>query len=463
MQRAHDSTLALIETALDADSLRSAPEDLVHYGRDWTRVHSPCPSAVILPKDAEQLATALRLCNEGGVAVVPSGGRTGLAGGAVAARGEVVLSLDRLRRLEPVDATGATVCVGAGTVTQSLQEHCTTHDLFWPIDLAAKGSSQVGGNLSTNAGGLRVIRYGHARHWLLGLQVVLADGSLLQLGGANHKDNSGPDLKQCFVGSEGIFGVITGATLKLAPVPRRRAVLLFAVDKLESALEVLKAVRRSHFVCNAFEFFSQRCMDRLAEHRALRPPLEIAPYYLLIELDAPEQEALLAWCETILGPHASDGTVAQSETQAKSLWDLREGITESLAATGLPHKNDVALPIAALPAFCTSLESLFSERFSAYEVCLFGHLGDGNIHINVLKPRHLDGEAFHQQTPDLDRAIFALVRKHHGSIAAEHGIGLLKAAYLPLVKSPQELATLRGLKQRFDPRGILNPGKVLLA
>ncbi|HWL84502.1 MAG TPA: FAD-binding oxidoreductase [Polyangiaceae bacterium] len=438
--------------------------ELLEYGRDFTRVFAPNPSALALPRTTAEVAAILAFCNEHGLPVVPSGGRTGLAGGAVAAKGELVLSLSRMRRMDPVDILGGTVRVQAGAVTQAVHEHCEPHGLTWPVDFASKGSSQVGGNIATNAGGVKVIRYGLTRQWVLGLQVVLADGRVLELGGALEKNNTGADLRQLFIGSEGTLGIITEATLKLARRPDKLDVFLFAVRDLGSVLRLFREVRHAPYLVSAYEFFTAACLARLMRHRAVRAPFATpSPFYVLLELEgAPGTDALEPWLTSLFeGGLVDDGTLAQNSSEAAALWQLREGISESLSATGLPHKNDIALPISNLEPFCQDLERVFSARYPGLEICLFGHIGDGNLHINVMKPDAASKEDFLRQAKERDTELFSLVRAHQGSISAEHGVGLLKKDYLHYTRSEDEMALLRALKRTFDPKGILNPGKVI--
>ncbi len=458
--------------AIRSDLLSRDPSDLEEYGRDWTKVVAPAPSAIAFPKATDEVSRLLAVCNEAGVAVVPSGGRTGLAGGAVAARGEIVLSLSRMRRMDAVDTVGGTVQVQAGAVTEAVHQHCAPHGLTWPVDFASKGSSTVGGNIATNAGGVRVIRYGLTRQWVLGLEAVLASGEVLSIGGALEKNNTGLDLRQLFIGSEGTLGVVTEATLKLAPLPGSTTTMLLGVSDVASVLALFREARRAPFTLAAYEFFSQRCLDRLVSHRKLRPPTsEPTPYYVLVEAEGEgsteaDQARLLERLEPWLGGVlesglAKDGTLAQNGSQARDLWTYREGISESLSATGLPHKNDVSLPIAALDAFCAALDDVFARRYPGWEICVFGHVGDGNLHINVMKPDALDRADFFGKTKEADRDLFALVREHRGSISAEHGIGLLKKSFLSYTRSEGEIALMRAVKSTLDPKGILNPGKIL--
>lgn len=463
MSRLPEAFAAAIARDFPHDFLLEDPSDLAVYGRDWTKVIDPDPSAIALPRTTDEVSRLLRLCSEHHVPVVPSGGRTGLAGGAVAARRELVLSLQRMSRMSPVDELGSTVRVQAGAVTEAVHRHTAEHGLTWPVDFASKGSSQIGGNIATNAGGVRVIRYGLTRQWVLGLEVVLANGDVLELNGALEKNNTGVDLRQLFIGSEGTLGVITEATLKLTRLPERVDVFLFAVPDLAGVLSLFREARRGPFVVMAYEFFTERCLARLRRHRRVASPLSApSDYYVLLEVERGEPASLEEWIGSVFERGlATDGTLAQHSSQAAELWTLREGISESLSATGLPHKNDIALPIAELEAFCAELESFFETRYPGWEIALFGHIGDGNLHVNVMKPDDLDRETFLRRTHEADHDIFTLVKKHGGSISAEHGIGLLKKPYLPYSRSPEEIALMRSIKALLDPKALLNPGKIL--
>jgi len=394
---------------------------------------------------------------------VPSGGRTGLAGGAMACNGELVVSLTRMRAIRAVDAVGATVRVQAGAITQAVHEHCAEHGLTWPVDFASKGSSTVGGNIATNAGGVKVIRYGLTRQWVLGLEVVVASGETLELGGALEKNNTGVDLRQLFIGSEGTLGIVTEATLKLVRLPGKLDVLLFAVPDLAGVLRLFRETRAAPLTLAAYEMFTAECLARVVKHRKLRPPLEApSPFYVLVELEDASREAIETWVQSLFERGiVQDGVLAQTMAEARDLWALREGISESLSATGMPHKNDIALPIAALEAFSAELGDVFTRRYPGWEVCVFGHVGDGNLHVNVMKPEGMEKAAFLDRTHEADRDLLDLVKKHAGSISAEHGIGLLKKAWLPWTRSEADRALMRAIKKAVDPAGIFNPGKIL--
>ncbi len=448
--------------SLPADAVSRDPADLAEYGRDWTRVVAPVPCALALPRSTQEVAHLVKLCAEHHVAIVPSGGRTGLAGGAVAARGELVLSLARMRAMNPVDTLGSTVRVQAGAITEAVHRHCAEHGLTWPVDFASKGSSTVGGNIATNAGGVKVIRWGLTRSWVLGLEVVLASGEVLELNGALEKNNTGVDLRQLFIGSEGTLGIITEATLKLARTAPRLDVLLFSVRDLAGVVRLFREVRASAFVTSAYEMFTDKCLARVLEHRSLRAPLSsAASYFALVELEGATNDALEDWVQSLLERGVvEDGVLAQNGAEARDLWALRESISESLSATGFPHKNDIALPIAALEAFCAELGDVFARRYPGWEICLFGHIGDGNLHVNVMKPDDLDRAAFLARAKEADRDLFDLVKKYAGSISAEHGVGLLKKVWLGWSRTEGEIAVMKAIKRALDPENVFNPGKI---
>lgn len=454
-------------TQLGEDAVSVEPAELEAYGTDWTRVHAPRPSALVFPRDAEQVAAVVRVAAEHRVAVVPSGGRTGLAGGAVASRGEIVLSLDRIRQLDPVDPVARTVRVGAGAITQAVHEHAKPHGLTWPVDFASSGSSQVGGNIATNAGGVRVVRYGLTRQWVLGLEVVLPSGDVVALNGALEKNNTGLDLRQLFIGSEGTLGVITHATLKLSPLPTETRVALLAAEGLDAVLQVFARARaQPELVLQAFEYFSDPCLGVVLDETGDGPPFQARyPAYVLVELEAGAgadlDTAAEAWLTGLFEEGlVLDGALAASSSEAVRLWSYRERISESLSKTGFVHKNDVAIPVSRLPGFTGTLESTLAERYPDFGVFIFGHVGDGNLHVNIMKPAGMEKAAFLDRVHETDAVLFGLIRDHAGSVSAEHGIGLLKKAALPYSRTPAELQVLKSIKQALDPLGIMNPGKI---
>jgi len=460
-----DLRLAGLTARLPGLRLLSAPAELEYYGRDWTRRWTPAPLAIALPASVDEVQEIVRWANEERVAIVPSGGRTGLSGGAVAANGELVLSLERMNQVLDFNAVDRTLTVQPGVILQKVHEAAQEHELIYPVDFAARGSCSIGGNIATNAGGIRVIRYGNTREWIAGLKVVAGNGELLDLNRGLIKNSSGYDFRQLLIGSEGTLGIVVEATLKLAEPPPPSQVMLLALPDMDALMQVF-ALFRQRLSLQAFEFFTDIALNHVLAHGAQRAIDGDYPYYVVTEFDAADelaQETALAAFEHALEQSwVSDGAIAQSETQATALWRLREGITESLAAHK-PYKNDVSVRISAVPAFLHEMQDLLGREYPDIEVVWFGHIGDGNLHINVLRPEGLAEDAFIAQCEHVTKLLAGTLHRHGGSISAEHGIGLVKRAYLESTRSAAEIALMRGVRQVFDPNGILNPGKVMTA
>ncbi|GLQ95915.1 FAD-binding oxidoreductase [Dyella mobilis] len=452
------------DLALRLPSLRLLTDagDLEHYGRDWTRRWTPAPLAIALPSSIEEVQGVVRWANEHGVAVVPSGGRTGLSGGAVAAHGELVLSLERMNRVLGFDAVDRTLTVQPGIALEAVHAAAREHDLVYPVDFAARGSCSIGGNIATNAGGIRVIRYGNTREWIAGLKVVAGNGELLDLNRGLIKNSSGYDLRQLMIGSEGTLGIVVEATLRLTDPPPSSQVMLLALPDMDALMRVF-ALFRAQLSLQAFEFFTDVALKHVLEHGAQRALDGDHPYYVVTEFEAPDERAqeaaLAAFEQGVEQGLISDGVLAQSDAQAAALWRLREGITESLAPHK-PYKNDISVRIGAVPAFLHEIQSLLAREYPHIEVVWFGHIGDGNLHINVLKPESLADADFIAQCEHVTKLLAATLQRQGGSISAEHGIGLVKRPYLESTRSAAEIALMRGVKGVFDPNGILNPGKV---
>jgi FAD/FMN-containing dehydrogenase len=458
-----DARLAALAARLPNLRLLTDPADLEHYGRDWTRRWTPAPLAIALPGDVAEVQGIVRWANEQGIAVVPSGGRTGLSGGAVAAHGELVLSLERMNRVLDFDGVDRTLTVQAGMTLHAVHEAAKEHGLIYPVDFAARGSCSIGGNVATNAGGIRVIRYGNTREWIAGLTVVAGNGELLQLNRGLIKNSSGYDLRQLMIGSEGTLGIVVEATVRLTDPPPSSQVMLLALPNMDALMEVF-ALFRSRLTLQAFEFFTDVALRHVLAHGAQRAIDGEHPYYVVTEFDADEssQDAALAAFEYgVDHGWISDGVIAQSEAQAAALWRLREGITESLAPHR-PYKNDISLRISALSVFLHEIQTLLGQEYPHFDVVWFGHIGDGNLHINVLRPENLSDSDFIAQCEHVTKLLADTLQRHGGSISAEHGIGLVKRAYLGSTRSEAEIALMRGVKQVFDPKGLLNPGKLFI-
>lgn len=454
------------EVIVGSRGLLTSPEDCLEYGRDWTRTPGMA-GAVVLPKTTQEVSAILKLCSEQKVSVIPSGGRTGLAGGITAQNGELALSLNRLNRLDPVDVLGRTVTVQAGVTTQALHEHCEKEGLTWPIDLASKGTSTVGGNLSTNAGGVRVIRYGMARRWVSSIQAVLMSGEIIQLNQGLEKNNTGYDLLQLLVGSEGTLAVITEATLKLCPPPIHSRVFFFSVPDYDSLTRLYEKARKGPFVLTSYEFFSAKCLGRVAEKLGRKSKLKNASQFFAI-LDVEENSnpsptnSIDKWLEDLLeNSFIEDGLSAESSEAQKEVWGLREGITESLQMCGLVRKYDLCVPVNKCAGFLKDAESLYQRMKIQSELYVFGHFGDGSPHLNFLNSKNLDPEDFHKEINQFEQELYPLLRRYQGSVSAEHGVGVLKKNWVLYSRTQAELNLYHAIKKAFDPSGLLNPGKII--
>lgn len=438
-------------------------KDLNHFGKDWTRFKEPDPLAVIFPKTTEEVSQILKFCSQENIAVVPSGGRTGLSGGALAAHKEMVLSLTQMNQLCAVDVLSATVKAQAGVITQAVHEHCHPLGLTWPVDFGSKGSSTVGGNIATNAGGINVIRYGMCRHWILGMTVVLMNGEILQINGSLEKNNTGLDLKHLFIGSEGTLGVVTEAVLKLARLEKNTQLFFFTVPTMDQVFKLLERTRAADFQIHAFEAFSKNCFLASLQGLHLTSPFATeSEYYVLLELKVDQQESLDEFLQTVFEQNlVIEGVPAQTKEVEKNFWRIRESIAEFLALKGLNHNNDVSVPVEALQSFLKEWEALFSRKYPQWELYVFGHFGDGNLHIHAVKPLDMGVAEFQEKAASVDFDLFSIVKAFKGSVSAEHGIGVLKKPYLHFSKSAEEIRLMTAIKNLLDPQNLLNPGKIL--
>ncbi len=457
-----DSRVQALAQAVPSLRLKTDPADLEHYGRDWTRRWTPAPLAIALPATVEEVQAVVRWANEHAVALVPSGGRTGLSGGAVAAHGELVLSLERMNKALAFDAIDRTLTVQAGMALEALHNEAKEHGLIYPVDFASRGSCSIGGNIATNAGGIRVIRYGNTREWIAGLKVVTGTGELLELNKALVKNSSGYDLRHLFIGAEGTLGIVVEATVKLTDPPPPTNVILLALPSFEVLMQVFAAFR-SRLQLEAFEFLTDVALKHVLAHGAQNPFERTYPYYVVTEYatgdEGREAAALAAFEHCMEQGWVLDGAISQSEAQAQQLWRLREGITESVACY-VPYKNDISVRLSAMPAFLAETQALLGEAYPHFEVVWFGHIGDGNLHINVLKPEDMAQDEFVRQCEQVTKLLAAALERHGGSISAEHGIGLVKKPYLSSTRSEAEIALMRGIKRVLDPNGVMNPGKL---
>ncbi|MCX7555864.1 FAD-binding oxidoreductase [Xanthomonadaceae bacterium JHOS43] len=444
-------------------ALKTAAADLEYYGRDWTRRWTPAPLAIALPSSVEEVQGIVRWASEQRVAIVPSGGRTGLSGGAVAANGELVVSLEKMNRVLGFDADDRILAVQAGIALEAAQAAAREHGLIYPVDFAARGSCSIGGTIATNAGGIRVIRYGNTRNWIAGLTLVTASGEVLELNRGLVKNSSGYDLRQLVIGAEGTLGIVVQAQLWLTDAPPESNTMLLALPSFEALMRVF-GVLRARLQLSAFEFLTDKALAHVVAHGAQKPFDEDHPFYVVAEFDADTEEkrdaALTAFGELLEAGQVADGVIAQSDAQAAALWRLREGITESVARY-VPYKNDVSVRIGAMPDFLAQTQALLAQEYPQFDVVWFGHIGDGNLHINVLKPDAMENADFVRECGRVTALLAEALQRHGGSISAEHGIGLVKKPYLSSTRSAAEVALMRSIRHVFDPAGIMNPHKLL--
>ncbi|OEY65278.1 FAD-binding oxidoreductase [Marinobacter sp. X15-166B] len=458
-----EQIIATLKTLVDEGKVLTDPSDLDTYGKDWTKIYAPRPLAIVFPKTTEQVQALVRFANEHQVALVPSGGRTGLSAGAVAANGEVVVAFDYMNQILDFNASDRLVRCQAGVVTEQLQTFADDNGLYYPVDFASAGSSQLGGNLSTNAGGIKVIRYGMSRDWVAGLKVVTGNGDILELNKDLAKNNTGYDLRHLFIGAEGTLGFITEATMRLTRKPDNLTVLVLGLNDLTNTMDVLQSFQQQ-LDLTAYEFFSHAAMQYVLDHGQVQEPFATeAPYYALLEFEAVSDEvmdsAMATFERCVDNGWVLDGVISQSETQAYNLWQLRERISESIAPR-TPYKNDISVVVSKVPAFLREIDALVAEQYPDFEIIWFGHIGDGNLHLNILKPEDMANEDFFEKCQQVNTWVFEIVARYNGSVSAEHGVGMTKKDYLQYTRSPAEIAYLRGIKQVFDPNGIINPGKI---
>ncbi|MDP1648422.1 MAG: FAD-binding oxidoreductase [Rubrivivax sp.] len=446
--------------------------DLSAWELDWRRRWRGRALAVVRPGSTAEVAAVVRSCAAARVSVVPQGGNTGLVGGGVpdASGTQVLLSLQRMNRIRAIDDANLTLSAEAGCVLQTLQEAARARGLLLPLSLAAEGSCTIGGNLATNAGGTQVLRWGNARDLCLGLEVVTAAGDVWDGLSGLRKDNTGYDLRNLMIGSEGTLGIITAATMKLAPLPAASGTALAACDDLAQCVALLKLARsRLGAGLTGFEVMGRLALDLVARHfPALPQPLPAAPWTVLLEHSDTEGEApARARFESLLGAAleagvVSDAVVAASLAQSQALWQLREAIPLAQAEEGLNVKHDISLPVSAIPAFVAGTDASLKQRFPGVRLVNFGHLGDGNLHYNVQAPPGTDNQRFlDEHEHAINTLVFDALAPYGGSFSAEHGIGALKRDELALRKSPVALQMMRAVKAALDPLGIMNPGRVL--
>ncbi|MEI9888326.1 MAG: FAD-binding oxidoreductase [Rhizomicrobium sp.] len=460
------NALERLKAAAGPKGFSEDPAEIAPHLEEWRSKYKGRSPLLLKPATTAEVSALLAICNDTNTAVVPQGGNTGLVGGQIPFDGEVLLSLSRLNNVRGLDAAAQTLSVEAGVVLAAAQKAADEAGLLFPLSLAAEGSATIGGNLSTNAGGVAVLRYGVARDLVLGLEVVLADGRVLEMMRGLRKDNTGYDLKQLFIGAEGTLGVITAAVLKLFPKPAARATAFAAVPSAQAAVQLLAAMQAATGgLVSAFEIVPRIGVELVTAHiPGARDPLPApSPWYVLIEAAGGEGFDLDEAVTTAL--HASglvtDASVASSEAQRAALWGLRENMSEAQKREGASIKHDVSVPVSAIPAFLEKATAAVLKALPGARPVSFGHIGDGNIHFNFSAPKDGDAAAFLARWDAVQGIVHDIVHAFGGSISAEHGIGVQKRDQLERYKSAAELDVMRALKRTLDPNNILNPGKVI--
>ncbi|HEV8552963.1 MAG TPA: FAD-binding oxidoreductase [Casimicrobiaceae bacterium] len=463
--------LATLKAIVGEANVLTSDADVAPYVTDWRGRYRGSTRAVVRPSTTAEVAAVVRCCAEHGAPVVPQGGNTGLCGGATPREDgdEVVISLSRLTRVRALDADNATLTVEAGVPLARVQQAADDAGLLFPLSLAAEGSCTIGGNLATNAGGTAVLRYGNARELVLGLEVVLADGRIWDGLKGLRKDNTGYDMKQLFIGSEGTLGIITAAVLKLFPKPRISATALAALGDVDAAIALLGLVRQAlGDRLTGFELISGDCIALTRKQfPALPDPLPGYPWYALVQADDPAADSPLAvQMEAALAAAveqqvANDAAIAQSAAQAAELWALREHIPEAQRLEGPNIKHDISLPVSRIPEFLADAQVELGTAFRDVRYVVFGHLGDGNLHYNLSAPAGTTAATFLGEAARANRIVYDLVARLGGSFSAEHGIGQMKRGELVRYKSAVEVELMQRIKRALDPDAHLNPGKVV--
>ena len=426
-------------------------------------------SLVVAPASAEETARIVRICARDGVAITPQGGNTGLVGGQQPQNGEILISMRRMRKIRAASAEGMTLTVDAGVTLAEAQEAAAKIDRLFPLSIGSEGSCQIGGVISTNAGGVNVLRYGNMRDLVLGLEVVLPTGEIWNGLKSLRKDNTGYDLKHLFIGGEGTLGVITGASLKLFARPRERVTVFAGLNSPEKALSLLSRCQvASGGNVTSFELMSRFSIGLVYKHiPGARDPLDgVFPWYALIEFSSGREGALRGEVEAVLADafeagEILDATIAENEAQAAAFWHLRHVISVAMRPEGAQAKYDVSVPVAAVPAFLRDADAAVDKVLPGARIIAFGHMGDGNIHYDVLQAEGSDRAAFDEAEDAIEQAVYDVIDRHHGSISAEHGVGLARREDIARRKQPAEIAMMRAVKAALDPKGVMNPGKMI--
>jgi FAD/FMN-containing dehydrogenase len=439
------------------------------FNVEWRKRWRGAPAMIVAPESVAEAAALVRLCAQRRIAITPQGGNTGLTGGQIATNGEVLVSMRRMRTVRRVSALDNTLVVDAGVTLAEAQAAASAIDRLFPLSIGSEGSCQIGGVISTNAGGVNVIRYGNTRDLVLGLEAVLPSGDVWNGLKRLRKDNTGYDLKQLFIGGEGTLGLITGASLKLFPAPREKLTVFAGLSSPEAALRLLaRAQGDSGGAVTSFELMSRAILALVLKNiPASRDPLQaVHPWYVLAEFSAGREGVLRPMAEEWLAAafeagEVADAVIAESEAQAKAFWHLRHSMSEAMKPEGGQAKYDVSVPVASVPAFLDAADASVGRACPGARIVAFGHMGDGNIHYDVLQPAGMARADFDAREDAIEQAVYDAIDRFEGSISAEHGVGLARKADIARRKQPAEIAMMRAVKAALDPLGIMNPGKML--
>lgn len=466
-------SIEAIKVLLGPKQFLDKQEDMAPHLSSWRGGYTGKAALVALPTSTEQVSEIVKLCAKANIAVVPQGGNTGLVGGAVPdnSGNSILLNLSKMNRVRALDAVNFTVTAEAGVILESLQNTCADKGFLFPLSMASEGSAEVGGFVSTNAGGTAVLKYGTTRELVLGVEVVLPNGEIWHGLNGLRKNNTGYDLKQLFIGAEGTLGIVTAATLKLFPLPRQVETAFVGVPSIKDAVDVFGLLKKeAGEALGAFECISDAAMRLVLKHvpEARLPLATTAPYYLLIELSSPSEKMSLresleaALSDAIERGSATDGVIATSLTHAKSFWHIRETISEAEKKEGKGLHFDISVPISNVSGFITNANAEITKQFPDAIILPFGHIGDGNIHYNLcFRNDTAAAKTFIATKDTLKKTVYAILAQHHGSISAEHGVGVERKQDLLTVKDATSLALMRTLKKAIDPKNLMNPGKML--
>lgn len=453
-----------LQQILATHQISDSASDLKNYGKDWSIYYPANASLIVFPETEKNVVELVHWARKHKIPLVPSGGRTGLSSAATASQQEVIVSFDRMNKILDFNETDLVLTVEPGVITEAVQNFAEEKGYYYPVDFAAVGSSQMGGTVATNAGGVKVVKYGLTRNWISGLRAVTGSGETLYLNKSLKKNATGYDLRHLFIGSEGTLGFLTQIEIQLTTQPQDLKVLILGLEKLEHSLDIFRTFNRKMSV-TACEFFSQQALEKvLTAHSKLSAPFATqTPFYLLIEVEQSSSDAAekieSLFTECFENNWVIDGVISQNSTQSENFWSLREYISESISPFS-PYKNDVSVRVSRAPDFVKTTQEIIQKNYPDWDVIWFGHIGDGNLHINILKPANLSKEDFIKKCQQADDLLYQQIAKFEGSISAEHGVGLAKKKFLHYTRSPQEIEILKQIKKIFDPDGIINPGKI---